>query len=89
MRNPIVTLFKSRIYTALLLLGIVLVVGVVGYKTIADYSWVDALYMTVITMTTVGFGEVLPLDDQSKIFTVVLIIASVIIVGYALSVITD
>jgi voltage-gated potassium channel len=89
MRNPIVTLFKSRIYTALLLLGIVLVVGVVGYKTIADYSWVDALYMTVITMTTVGFGEVLPLDDQSKIFTVFLIIASVIIVGYALSVITE
>ncbi|GAA4281504.1 potassium channel protein [Gaetbulibacter aestuarii] len=56
---------------------------------IAHYSWVDALYMTVITMTTVGFGEVAPLDPYSKIFTVFLIIGSVVIVGYALSIITE
>ena len=52
---------------------------------ISGYSWVDAVYMTVITVTTVGFGEVVPLDDQSKIFTIFLILASVVIVGYALS----
>ena len=40
-------------------------------------------------MTTVGFGEVTPLDDQSKVFTIFLILASVVIVGYALSVITE
>jgi voltage-gated potassium channel len=45
--------------------------------------------MTVITITTVGFGEVHPLDDTAKIFTVFLILASVIILGYALSVITE
>ena len=56
---------------------------------ISGYSWIDALYMTVITMTTVGFGEVVPLDDQSKIFTIFLILASIIIVGYALSIITE
>lgn len=60
-----------------------------GYKAISHYSWVDALYMTVITMTTVGFGEVVPLDDNSKIFTIFLILASVVIVGYALSIITE
>jgi len=50
---------------------------------------VDAVYMTVITITTVGFGEVQPLDDFSKIFTIFLILASVVIVGFALSVITE
>jgi voltage-gated potassium channel len=45
--------------------------------------------MTVITVTTVGFGEVQPLDHQSKIFTIFLILTSVIIVGYALKIITE
>lgn len=87
--NPIVRLFRSRIYTALILLVLIICVGVFGYRYISNYSWVDALYMTVITMTTVGFGEVVPLDDQSKIFTILLILASIIIVGYALSIITE
>lgn len=55
----------------------------------SDYSWIDAVYMTVITVTTVGFGEVQPLDENAKIFTIFLILTSVIIVGYALSVITE
>ncbi len=55
----------------------------------SSLTWVDALYMTVITITTVGFGEVQPLDDESKIFTVFLILASVVIVGYAIKVITE
>ncbi len=89
MSNPLIRFFRTKIYTAVLLLVIILLIGVAGYKMISDYSWVDALYMTVITMTTVGFGEVVPLDDQSKIFTIFLILASVIIVGYALSIITE
>ena len=87
--NPLVKFFRTKIYTAVFLLVVILLVGVSGYKMISGYSWVDALYMTVITMTTVGFGEVVPLDDQSKVFTIFLILASVVIVGYALSVITE
>jgi voltage-gated potassium channel len=45
--------------------------------------------MTVITITTVGFGEVQPLDERSKIFTIILILTSIVIVGYAISVITE
>ena len=89
MNNPLIKFFRTKIYTAIFLLGVLLLIGVSGYKMISGYSWVDALYMTVITMTTVGFGEVVPLDDQSKIFTIFLILASVIIVGYALSIITE
>jgi voltage-gated potassium channel len=87
--NPIVRFFRTKIYTAFFLLAFILFVGVFGYRLISNYTWVDAIYMTVITMTTVGFGEVNPLDEQSKIFTIFLIIASVVIVGYALSIITE
>ncbi len=87
--NPLIRFFRTKIYTAVFLLGIVMVIGVTGYRMISNYSWVDAFYMTVITMTTVGFGEVVPLDDTSKVFTIFLILGSVVIVGYALSIITE
>ncbi|APY07690.1 potassium channel protein [Winogradskyella sp. J14-2] len=89
MSNPLLRLFRSKIYTALILLLILMFIGIVGYRFISDYDWVDAIYMTVITITTVGFAEVNPLDTQSKIFTVFLILASVVIVGYAISIITE
>ena len=84
-----IRLFRSRIYLALSLMVLVLFVGVVGYRYISDYTWLDALYMTIITVTTVGFMEVKPLGAESKIFTVMLIISSVIIFSFALSVITE
>lgn len=87
--NPLIKFFRTKIYTAFFLLIVILLIGVTGYMLISGYSWIDALYMTVITMTTVGFSEVNPLDTESKIFTIFLILASVVIVGYALSVITE
>ena len=89
MENPLIKLYRSKISTALILLILLLFVGVIGFKIISDFSWVDAFYMTVITITTVGFGEVLPLDSDGKLFTILLILTSVIIVGYALKVITE
>ena len=89
MGNPLIKLFRSKISTAIILLVLLLFTGIVGFKIISDYSWIDALYMTVITITTVGFGEVQPLDPQAKIFTIFLILTSVIIVGYALTIITE
>ena len=89
MSNPLVKFFRSRIYIAVILLFILLSIGLLGFKFITHYTWIDAVYMTVITITTVGFGEVQPLDDFSKIFTIFLILTSIIIVGYALRVITE
>lgn len=82
-------LFKNKIYVAVGLLLLTLFIGVFGYKFIADYNWIDAAYMTVITITTVGFGEVVPLTPEAKIFTIFLILCSVVIVGYAISVISE
>lgn len=81
--------FGTKIYIAFILLISVMTIGVVGFRIFSDYSWVDALYMTVITMSTVGFGEVRPLDDSSKLFTVFLIAFSVVIFAYSISVITE
>ena len=80
---------RSKIYKALLLLLAILVMGSFGYMIIEKYDFVDALYMTVITISTVGFKEANPLDFQGKIFTIILIFTSVGIYAYILSVITD
>ena len=84
-----IRLFRSKIYLALFLVGLVLSFGILGYRFISNYDWVDAFYMTIITVTTVGFSEVRPLDTQSKFFTVFLIISSVFIFAFAISVVTE
>lgn len=82
-------LFRSKFFTAVALLVFVFLLGVVGYQYFGDYSFIDAAYMTVITITTVGFSEVRPLDNDAKVFTIVLILSSVFIVAYAITVITE
>lgn len=83
------SIFKSKIYVAIILLVVTLAIGVLGYRWIAEYSWIDALYMTVITITTVGYGEVMPLTAEAKIFTIILILLSVLIVGFAITIISE
>lgn len=82
-------LINSKVYGALALVLIVFLSGVLGFKYLSDYTWIDAIYMTVITVATVGYGEVRPLDPAEKMFTSVLILSSVFILGYAFSVITE
>jgi len=83
------TKIKSRVRLALFLLFVVIAIGTLGYILIADYSFINALYMTIITISTVGFKEVETLDAESKIFTIVLILTSIAIYGYVISVITE
>ncbi len=79
----------QNVITAFLLLVVVIVIGIVGYMHIDDFSFVDAVYMTIITVSTVGFGEVHTLSDGGKLFTSVLILASIIVLGYAISMLTQ
>ncbi len=64
---------------------LILVIGTLGYIIIEGWSVVDATYMTIITVSTVGFGEVEALSDTGRLFTVVIIILSLGIVTYGLS----
>ncbi|HAT65883.1 MAG TPA: potassium channel protein, partial [Flavobacteriaceae bacterium] len=81
--------FHSRFTGALGLLILVFFMGILGFKFLFDYLWIDAVYMTVITITTVGFGELHPMSASEKIFTSFLILSSIFIVGYAISVISE
>ncbi len=73
------------LHIAMVLLALLFVVGVGGYILLEDYSFLDALYMTVITTSTVGYGEVKTLSDPGKVFTILLIISSFGIFVFALS----
>jgi voltage-gated potassium channel len=68
--------YFRKVYIALLLLITILVVGITGFIFIEDYSLGEAFYMTVITISTVGFNEVRPLSDVGRVFTAFLIIFS-------------
>ena len=57
-----------------------------GYVLIEeDYSLTDGLYMTVITITTVGYREVHELSDQGRQFTILLLLCSVLTAGYSVT----
>ena len=84
---PYLDNFRTMMYGVGALVLIVLVGGV-GYVLIEGYSFIDALYMTMITVSTVGFREVFPLSDGGKLFTVLLIIFSFGIFGYVITSIT-
>ncbi len=80
---------KSKLYKALFFLFSIQAIGVVGYMLLSDSNFIDALYMTVITISTVGFREVHPLDNYEKIFTIFLILTSLSLFGYAVSAFTE
>jgi voltage-gated potassium channel len=70
---------------AVSLLLVVVVGGTMGYAAIEGWPLSDSLYMTVITITTVGYMEVQPLSSQGRIFTIVLIVFSVGTAGYSIT----
>jgi len=75
----------SKIYKIIALVVSIITLGTTGYMWLSNYSFVDAIYMTVITVTTVGFGEVKPFTPEEKIFTIFLILTSITVFGYAVS----
>jgi voltage-gated potassium channel len=72
-----------RIRNALLALGIITVAGVLGYMVFEGWSFTDALYMTVITLTTVGYREVRTLDATGQLWTMALLVTGVGTLFYA------
>jgi voltage-gated potassium channel len=59
----------------LVLTVLIMLIGTLGYVIIDDFSVMDAIYQTGITFTTVGFGEIAPISQTGRIFTITLIIA--------------
>jgi voltage-gated potassium channel len=72
-----------RLLLPLLILLTLLVVGTVGFQLAEGWGWFDALYMTAITITTVGFSEVHPLGPAGRLFTMALALGGVFLAFYA------
>jgi voltage-gated potassium channel len=76
----------GRRITVLVILSILLTAfGTAGYMLVQDYSFNEALYMTILTLSTVGFTEVHPLDNNGRIFTMILILLGVSFVAFSLA----
>ena len=69
---------------SLLMLALLVVFGAFGYMLIERMTPIDAFYMTVITVTTVGFGEVTPLSVPGRVFTALLILTGIVTATNAL-----
>ncbi len=80
---------KKILYVVIALLAVVFI-GTVGYRILGGGEWstMDALYMTVITIASVGYGETHPLTEAGRVFTIFLIFAGCSILIYAISTIT-
>lgn len=68
-------------------LAAIIIIGVIGYTVIEGWTLLDSLYMTIMTITTVGYGEVHPLTSGGRIFSIFLMVGGVGEVLYVLSVI--
>ncbi|MCG2720597.1 MAG: NAD-binding protein [Thermodesulfovibrionales bacterium] len=77
---------KRKLVLASLFIICVIAVGTAGYMLVEEWNFFDSLYMTIITLTTVGYREIHVLSRNGQIFTIVLVVGGVGTVFYALGI---
>lgn len=63
---------RRELIGANLMLLALMATGAIGYRVIEEWSWLEGFYMTFITLTTIGFGEVRDMSDLGRVFTIFL-----------------
>ena len=79
---------RSEVIATFTILQVIFVAGVIGFMVIEGYTFVEAFYMTSITLSTVGFGEVAPLSTAGRLFTIMLITVGVISIAAFVTAVT-
>ena len=74
----------SRLRISIILLFTVIFAGTIGYSVFEDMPVFDAFYMTVITISTVGFSEIKPLSQVGRLITVIIIVSGISVLTYTL-----
>ncbi len=74
-----------RLRYAIIGIALILILGTVGYRFIEGWTLLNSFYMTLITISTVGFREIAPLTNLGKIFTMVIILAGICTAAYTLA----
>jgi hypothetical protein len=70
--------FRDKEYRDLLFTTIIaIIIGMIAYHFLEDWTWIDSLYFSVITLTTVGYGDLVPQTDAGKVFTILYIIMGI------------
>ncbi|PKP12948.1 MAG: potassium channel protein [Bacteroidetes bacterium HGW-Bacteroidetes-3] len=82
-------IFKTKLYVSIIFFIAVVSIGIIGYTIFSETNFLDSLYMTIITMTTVGFGEIHPLNEHEKIFTIFLILISIVVYAYSVTALSE
>jgi voltage-gated potassium channel len=77
-----------NIIFATVMLALVVGLGTVGYMTLEHWSFLDSLYMTVITISTVGFSEVNPVSTPGRILTMTVLISGLGVLAYVVGTLT-
>ncbi|HEY9850332.1 MAG TPA: potassium channel protein [Leptolyngbyaceae cyanobacterium] len=80
---------RQELVIGAITLVLLFLIATVWYKFVEGWSWLDAFYMTVITLATVGYGETRPLGDRGRLFTIVIIILGIISIGYIVNRFTE
>ena len=79
-------LLGPKLYIALSSIALVLASGTVIFHRLEDWSWVQSFYFTVVTTTTVGYGDLYPTTDQSRLVTSIFMLIGVTVlvtsIGY-------
>ena len=79
---------RNLIFAAFML-TLIVSIGTAGYMVLEKWHFLDSLYMTVITLTTVGFSEVHPLNEQGRILTMTILLSGLGVVGYLVGTLTQ
>lgn len=79
----------SRLMLAIILTVLSLGIGMAGFIIIEGYTPMEAFYMTIITVSTTGFGEVKPLSEGGRLFVSLYILYNLVVVAYLVSVLTQ
>ena len=79
-------LFAKRILNVILIFAVLILIGTLVYHQLEGWRYVDSMYFTVISVTTIGYGDFTPATDFGKIFTVFFSISGIAVAFYTISI---